>query len=185
MIHLKRIAFVFAFQQAVCNNKMEFIDVVARWPGSCKDSFILRRSNIYQSFERSAFANAILLGDSGYPLKTWLMTPLLQETSRAERRYNIAHKKTRSVVERAFGVLKMRWRIIDHTGGELCYTPTKVAQITVCCCVLHNICMRKNIPLPLNCSDENVIAENDVVLVDSDPSGRSRRNSIISTFDDL
>ena len=93
MIHLKRIAFVFAFQQAVCNNKMEFIDLVARWPGSCNDSFILRRSNIYQSFERGAFANAILLGDSGYPLKTWLMTPLLQETSRVERRYNIAHKK--------------------------------------------------------------------------------------------
>ena len=56
---------------------------------------------------------------------------------------------------RAFGVLKQRWRIIDHlrriidhTGGRLCYTPLKACKITMCCFILHNICRRHNIPVP-------------------------------------
>ena len=49
---------------------------------------------------------------------------------------------------RAFGVLKQGWRIIDHTGGRLCYTPLKACKITMCCFILHNICRRHNIPVP-------------------------------------
>ena len=33
-------------------------------------------------------------------------------------------QKTRSLIERSFGTLKSRWRILDHIGGTLCYTPT-------------------------------------------------------------
>lgn len=51
-----------------------------------------------------------LLGDSGYPLRGYLMTPILQPTSLAQEKYNKAHAKGRVVVERAFGVLKSRFR---------------------------------------------------------------------------
>ena len=66
-------------------------------------------------------------------------------------------------MEQAFGVLKSRWRILDHTGGSLCYSPVKVAKITLACCVLHNICPRhgtpilgtQTLPSPLNVEDED------------------------------
>ena len=40
----------------------------------------------------------------------------------------------------------MRWCILDHTGGYLCYKPGKVCKVMVTCCVLHNICQGNNIP---------------------------------------
>ena len=78
---------------------MIFLDVVCKWPGSCHEFFILRQSNIHDQFESGPY-DSNLLGDSGYPLKSWLMTPISTPSNSAEERYNIAHKKTRTVVER-------------------------------------------------------------------------------------
>ncbi|KAL6458637.1 hypothetical protein MHYP_G00321090 [Metynnis hypsauchen] len=64
-------------------------------------------------------------GDSGYALQTWLMTPLCNPQTDRERRYNSLHSRTRSVVERAIGQLKSRWRCLDRTGGMLLYRPEK------------------------------------------------------------
>ncbi|WAR13102.1 HARB1-like protein, partial [Mya arenaria] len=50
-----------------------------------------------------------LLGDSGYPLKRFLMTPYLHPGSPAEERFNKAQKGAELVVERSFGVLKSRF----------------------------------------------------------------------------
>ena len=70
------------------------------------------------------------------------MTPILRPTNHEERLYNRVHKTTRCSIERSFGCLKSRWRILDHTGGTLCYSPAKSAKIIVACCILHNICRR-------------------------------------------
>ena len=51
-----------------------------------------------------------LLGDSGYGLKTFLLTPKLNPITQQEMRYNAAHRRGRLVVERAFGILKSRFR---------------------------------------------------------------------------
>ena len=53
-----------------------------------------------------------LLGDSGYPLKTTLLTPFLHPGSVGEVLFNEAHMKGRVCVERAFGVTKSRFRYI-------------------------------------------------------------------------
>uniref|UniRef100_A0A915IF46 DDE Tnp4 domain-containing protein n=1 Tax=Romanomermis culicivorax TaxID=13658 RepID=A0A915IF46_ROMCU len=48
-------------------------------------------------------------GDNGYPLKSWLITPLLKDRdqmSDAEKSFNRSHKKMRCVAERGIGVLK-------------------------------------------------------------------------------
>ena len=37
--------------------------------------------------------------------------------------------------------------MLDHTGGSLCYSPTKAAKITITCCVLHNIRRRNGTPI--------------------------------------
>ena len=81
--------------QGVCDPNMIFEDVVAKWPRSHQDSFILQSSALYQKFDNNSFGDAWLLGDSGYPLKKWLMTPLSNPVSFPEQKYNITHQKTR------------------------------------------------------------------------------------------
>jgi hypothetical protein len=59
-----------------------------------------------------------IVGDSGYPLEPWLLTPVMgQQLSAAEAAYNMAHIKTRNCIERAIGVLKSRFRCLDKSGG--------------------------------------------------------------------
>lgn len=66
----------------------------------------------------------------------------------SENRYDSAHPKTRNTIERAFGVLKSRFRCIDSSGGTLLYTPKKACRIAVAVAVLHYLCMENNVPLP-------------------------------------
>ncbi|KAJ1175580.1 hypothetical protein NDU88_000867 [Pleurodeles waltl] len=85
--------------------------------------------------------------DQGYGIQPWLMTPFGNPTTAAERAYNDAHKRTHSIVERTFGILKSRFRCFDITGGSLLYSPEMVCRIILTCAILHNICVKRNIPL--------------------------------------
>ena len=61
--------------QAICNANLIFRYVVAKWPGSHHDSFILKASTVHNRFKSGEFGDCWLLGDSGYPQKKWLITP--------------------------------------------------------------------------------------------------------------
>lgn len=74
-----------------------------------------------------------------------MLTPLNHPVTNAEMRYQKAHTKTRCSIERAFGLLKSRFRCLDDSGGILSYSPQKVCHITVACCVLHNLCLNAGI----------------------------------------
>jgi len=60
----------------------------------------------YDRFEASEFAEGWLLGDSGYPVRSWLMTPIDPHYT-AESRYNNAHKQTRCIIEKVFWNIKV------------------------------------------------------------------------------
>lgn len=95
--------------QIVCNANLEITDVVARWPGSVHDSTIFHNSRLRANFEDNRYENGILLGDSAYPSKSYLLTPLLNPGRRAEVLYNEAQIRTRNIVERLFGIWKRRF----------------------------------------------------------------------------
>lgn len=122
--------------QMVCNSKNYIMDIVARWPGSCHDAHIFENSALHGRCENGEFGESVILGDSGYPLRNYLMTPLGNPTTFAEERYNHSHIRTRTVIERTFGIWKRRFPILSL--GMRC-KPTLVQEIIIATAVLHNI----------------------------------------------
>ena len=113
-----------------------------------QDAFVWNFSKVSTDFETGVLNRGWLLGDSAYPLKPWLLTPVLNPNTESEQNYNQAHKKTRAVVERAFGLWKSRFRCLHKSGGHLMYTPDKCSRIITATAVLHNICIARNVPYP-------------------------------------
>lgn len=85
--------------QCICNPWLKIMDIVARWPGSCHDQIIYDNSLIKSKFE-TGILKGYLLGDGGYEVKPYLMTPLLNPTTRSQQLYNESHIRTRNVIER-------------------------------------------------------------------------------------
>ncbi|XP_046544627.1 putative nuclease HARBI1 [Haliotis rubra] len=121
--------------QMICDARYKFINCVAKWPGSVHDSRIFRDSRISIAFENGTY-KGLLLGDSGYPCKSYLMTPFLTTSSHAEEKYNRSHSRTRVLIEQSFGILKRRFSCL-HSG--LRTTPQNACKIVTACVILHNI----------------------------------------------
>lgn len=168
----------------VCGPNLEFFYVSANWPGSVHDARVLRRSSLFRRMEEeNIFPNGVILGDSAYPLKVWLMRPLNNDpTSEGERRYNSRLKSTRQTVERGLGVIKEKFPCLNH----LRVNPYFACQIVKCCATLCNI-SRENEEndldfdnLPLQNEDENNYYElnDDHIEVDT----RRRQLQIIQSM---
>lgn len=80
--------------------------------------------------------DGIVLDDSGYPQKRRLFTPIARPRDIQEARYNVAHRRMRTWVEHAFGLLKMRWCVL-HSECRL--QPVKLCKAAIVCAMLHNI----------------------------------------------
>lgn len=85
--------------QCICNPSLKIMDIVARWPGSCHDQIIFDNSSIKHKFETGVI-KGYLLGDGGYEVKPYLMTPLLNPTTRSQQLYNESQIRTRNAIER-------------------------------------------------------------------------------------
>ncbi|XP_069473149.1 uncharacterized protein [Ambystoma mexicanum] len=103
----------------------------------------------------------VATGDAGYALTPWLMTPIRRPRNRHEEAYNRAHVRTRGMIERTFGLLKARFRCFSRSWGSLLYKPVKTGQIVVLCAMLHNLCMRRNVPLPPDTEDDDEVDDED------------------------
>lgn len=115
--------------------------IIARWPGSVHDSTIFNHSPLPVEFQMGRYGNGFLLGDSGYPCKQYLLTPLLNPANASEQAYNRAHISTRNTIERFFGVLKRRFPCLK-SGMRL--KTNKTLKVIVACGILHNICKQQN-----------------------------------------
>lgn len=141
--------------QVVCDSETMIRNFSAKYPGSTHDSFIWRNCTLRNRFEAGEFGQSYLLGDSGYPLEPYLMTPISQPENPPDHNYNRSHTQTRVVIEQTFGVLKSRFRCLHKSGGSLQYEPVKCARIAVACMLLHNYCVKRRIPLNDNIEYED------------------------------
>lgn len=124
---------------------MYFFYICAGWEGSANDARVLENAEL-NGFPREE--NAIYLADGGYGLRKGFLTPYrtvcyhLREQSLARLRpqtkeelFNLQHAQLRNVIERMFGVLRRRFRILNCRPE---YSLDTQAQLVIVACALHN-----------------------------------------------
>ncbi len=125
---------------------MLFTDVFCGFPRGSHDAYVFCWSDLFvedpvelaQLFSSTQFH---IVGDGAYPLLSYLLCPVRNRKSMLQylKCYNTALSSCRQLIERAFSLLKGKWKILFRgveTGDYL-----KVSLITSACCVLHNFCI--------------------------------------------
>lgn len=124
-----------------------------------------------------------LVGDSAYKLHQNLLVSYRDNghLTVRHRNYNFCHASARIVIERAFGLLKGRFRSLLNVlaMNRVDLIPAHI----LACCVLHNICLMRSDELNIedinvDVEDENN-AENDPV---HDNAGIAKRDLICETL---
>jgi len=122
--------------------------------------------------------NGILLGDSGYACRRYLLTPVLRPENNADVRYNNTHKKTRVIIEQLFGVWKRCFPCLYY-GLR---TKLNISIAVICAtAVLHNIWVYHGFE-----EIEEEYVQNEVFEAvhnrEEDGIGLSHRRAFITTF---
>lgn len=83
----------------------------------------------------------LILGDSAFPLQSWLMKPYTNAVlSKEQRNFNYRLSRARMVTEGAYGQMKGRWRVLLRKSES---EVDQVKTTALACIVLHNICIDK------------------------------------------
>lgn len=128
--------------QAICDSCGRFLDIFVGYPGSVHDARVLKNSSFYRA-QRYPPTGYIILGDGGYPCldtPVCLITPYKEPVNgQIQGRFNYHHSRGRSIIERAFGIMKTRWRSTLFKALEV--KPTFAPQVIASCAFLHNVCL--------------------------------------------
>ena len=162
--------------QVVCDSEALITNIVARWPGSTHDSRIFDNSAIAEPF-RNGSINGILVGDSGYACRSYLMTPILNPRNDAEVRYNDAQRRTRIVTERCFVILKRRFPCL-HIGLRTRLENSPVIIVAVAALQNFAIMQREGEMTDVDLDDNDDEPEEPVGAADA--SGNVKRQLIIT-----
>ncbi|KAL5728327.1 hypothetical protein ACHQM5_001425 [Ranunculus cassubicifolius] len=135
---------------------LKFTYVLAGWEGSAHDARILEDA-LTRANGLKVPKGKYYLVDAGYTNQNGFLAPFrgtryhLQEwkskgkaytewdkrkPKNAKELFNHRHSSLRNTVERAFGVLKNRWKILDDSEPFFSYD-TQV-EVVLACCILHN-----------------------------------------------
>jgi hypothetical protein len=127
--------------QGVVDSQCKFWDYDFGWAGSIHDWVLFQKSEIGKRTMSGMFLPYKLIGDAAYPMRPWFYSPFKGEKaglSREKQHWNFIQSSTRMAVERAFGMLKGRWRfLLKKIDMPLCSIPD---MVTACLC-LHNLCL--------------------------------------------
>ena len=127
--------------QGVVSSRCVFWDFDIGWAGSMHDANLWARSDIGKFCEDGRLSPYALVGDAAYPCRPWMLAPYKGHKdglTKEEYNWNFVQSSTRMCVERAFGMLKGRWRILlKRIDVNLKNVPDLVST----CLVLHNMCI--------------------------------------------
>lgn len=122
------------------DHNLIFRDVYAGWPGCTHDARVFRNSSLSDRAENGRIfgCNKFLIADSAYPVKPYLIPPFKDNghLSNLQKKFNKVISSARQVVERAFGLLKGRFRRLREVTS---HEPSAIVGIIVCGCILHNL----------------------------------------------
>lgn len=151
--------------------------------GSVHDARVFRRSSVASYINSSNYfpENTHLLGDSAYAIHTNLLTPYGDNghLTPRQKNYNFCLSSARVAIERAFGLLKGRWRcLLDKLAM---HRVDLVPNVVLACCILHNICLMKNDELAALAVEvtRNQTRNDRLVGVDAE-AGKAKRDLICS-----
>ena len=166
--------------QIVCNLNLEILDMVAGYPGSAHDARVWSNSQLCWDLQ-DGDAKGMLLGDSAYPLRSFLMIPFTNPNTDARKRYNKQHVKGRNCVERTIGVMK---RLFPCLKLGITLKLDKIPNVITACGVLHNLC--RKFKEPEHTGDDDPPNGNDDPEDDIDQaahlSGQAVRDRIVALF---
>ncbi|XP_014661166.2 uncharacterized protein LOC101777193 [Setaria italica] len=125
---------------------LRFTYVLAGWEGTAHDALVLRDALERENGLRVPQGKFYLV-DAGYGAKPGFLPPFrgvryhLNEwgnnpVQNEKELFNLRHSSLRITVERAFGCLKRRFKILDDATPFFPF-PTQV-DIVVACCIIHN-----------------------------------------------
>ena len=149
---------------AMVDAKLRFLWASCGFPGNSHDSSVFQSTQQWSDVvsgkvlpngiqcingDSELAVPAIILGDSAFPLLTWLLKPYGDSVPTAKRRYfNYRLSRSRIVSECAFGHLKGRFRILLRKCES---SKDTVKIVGLACVLLHNICITKGDLIPRYC----------------------------------
>ena len=123
------------------SSKCLFWDFDIGWAGSLHDANMWGRTAIGQFCKAGKFSPFALVGDAAYPCRPWMLAPYKGHKDGLtweEYHWNFVQSSTRMCIERAFGILKGRWRILLKM---IDMNLKNVPELVTTCLVLHNMCI--------------------------------------------
>ena len=122
-----------------------------RWPGRAHDARVCHRSPLYKDLPELCHIDGLridktfhIIGDSAYPLSNNLMIPYKYKKNsltQQQKTFNTNLASRRSVIERAFGLLGIRFPRLTHITSR---SNEKRIKIVVAACILHNWCIMED-----------------------------------------
>lgn len=158
---------------AIVDSHYRFVWGSCGFPGNSHDAVIFKSTDLWERIQGGYIPEMgksvgdvtvppLIVGDSAFPLCTWLMKPYTNAVlSPQQRYYNYRLSRSRMVTEGAYGQLKGRWRVLFRKCES---TRDQVRTTTLACIILHNVCIEQG---------DSISKKLDLTV---DPSTQERRN---------